>query len=293
MNGTDHLRMRQLSQTFEQDGFVNGGLVLEPDELAEVQAELERFADIQIRGQPGEGPMPLFEEVRYPGKLYKMSMMRACSPVFRRLTENKRLMEMAAELLQARTLQVWADIMHYKLPLGGGAFAWHQDGHYHMVRACDRIVTAWIALDDADEESGCMWMVPGSHRWGDREEYLRESFNHLQEREEIFDLRPPPDVDGSHWSKPVPCPVKPGEVHFHHAYAWHASPTNTSARLRRGYTIFYVADGIEPVTEQRPIVFDRSGSEGPKSAVHGRLATAAGRFMNGMKRFSPRSRSHS
>src|SRR5262249_9333607 len=28
-------------------------------------------------------------------------------------------------------------------------------------------LAAWVALDDATESSGCMLMVPGSHRWGD------------------------------------------------------------------------------------------------------------------------------
>ena len=27
-------------------------------------------------------------------------------------------------------------------------------------------LTAWIGLDDATTENGCLWYVPGSHRWG-------------------------------------------------------------------------------------------------------------------------------
>jgi phytanoyl-CoA hydroxylase len=43
--------------------------------------------------------------------------------------------------------------------------AWHQDEHFIPTR--DRSLTAaWIALDDATVENGCLWVLPGSHRRG-------------------------------------------------------------------------------------------------------------------------------
>jgi Phytanoyl-CoA dioxygenase (PhyH) len=43
--------------------------------------------------------------------------------------------------------------------------AWHQDEHFIPTR--DRSLTAaWIALDDATIENGCLWVIPGSHRRG-------------------------------------------------------------------------------------------------------------------------------
>ena len=34
-------------------------------------------------------------------------------------------------------------------------------------------MSAWVAFDDATIDNSCMWMVPGSHRWGNQIEYLR------------------------------------------------------------------------------------------------------------------------
>ena len=43
--------------------------------------------------------------------------------------------------------------------------AWHQDEDYIPTR--DRSLTgAWIALDDATIENGCLWVIPGSHQPG-------------------------------------------------------------------------------------------------------------------------------
>jgi ectoine hydroxylase-related dioxygenase (phytanoyl-CoA dioxygenase family) len=43
--------------------------------------------------------------------------------------------------------------------------AWHQDEYFIPTR--DRsLIGAWIALDDATVENGCLWVIPGSHRSG-------------------------------------------------------------------------------------------------------------------------------
>ena len=43
--------------------------------------------------------------------------------------------------------------------------AWHQDEAHIPTR--DRSLTAaWIALDEATVENGCLWVIPGSHRRG-------------------------------------------------------------------------------------------------------------------------------
>ena len=50
-------------------------------------------------------------------------------------------------------------------PPGGQDKPPHQDQSYFRVVPEDSLVTAWIALDAATEENGCMRYVPGSHRY--------------------------------------------------------------------------------------------------------------------------------
>jgi len=42
----------------------------------------------------------------------------------------------------------------------------HQDNYYFGVTPPERVVTGWIALDDADTENGCLYYLSGSHRLG-------------------------------------------------------------------------------------------------------------------------------
>ena len=98
-----------------------------------------------------------------------------------------------------------------------------------------------IRTDDADEENGCMWMVPGSHKWGNQIDFLRrqDKLTGLTEFAAIETFEPPADAEitGVH---PEPWPVQRGEVSFHHSMSWHGSPTNTSRRPRRAIAIHYM-----------------------------------------------------
>src|SRR5262249_51023531 len=46
--------------------------------------------------------------------------------------------------------------------LGDKFVAWHQDLTYWGLEP-PFAVTAWLAIDDADQENGCMRVIPGSH----------------------------------------------------------------------------------------------------------------------------------
>mmetsp|Transcript_62444 Transcript_62444/g.123425 ORF Transcript_62444/g.123425 Transcript_62444/m.123425 type:complete len:322 (-) Transcript_62444:100-1065(-) len=62
------------------------------------------------------------------------------------------------------------DMLIYKGPGQDNPFPWHQDAGYWKsgMRGIEfpdtRSTSIWVALDDADEQNGCMWMVPGSHK---------------------------------------------------------------------------------------------------------------------------------
>jgi phytanoyl-CoA hydroxylase len=112
--------------------------------------------------------------------------------------------------------------------------AWHQDELFIPTR--DRSLTAaWIALDDATVENGCLWVLPGSHRRG----VLYPDRDHHDPR---FDCEveahdfPYRDEDA------VAVEVTAGSVVLFNGYLLHMSLPNTGRHgLRRALVNHYMS----------------------------------------------------
>ena len=112
--------------------------------------------------------------------------------------------------------------------------AWHQDEFFIPTR--DRSLTAaWIALDDATVDNGCLWALPGSHRPG----VLYPDRDHDDERfdctVEAYDF-PYRDDDA------VALEVAAGTAVIFNGYLLHRSLPNARRRgLRRALVNHYMS----------------------------------------------------
>jgi phytanoyl-CoA hydroxylase len=112
--------------------------------------------------------------------------------------------------------------------------AWHQDELFIPTR--DRSLTAaWLALDDATVENGCLWVLPGSHRRG----VLYPDRDHQNPRfdceVEAYDF-PYRDEDA------VAVEVPAGSVVVFNGYLLHMSLPNTGRHgLRRALVNHYMS----------------------------------------------------
>lgn len=96
--------------------------------------------------------------------------------------------------------------------------AWHQDEDYIPTR--DRSLTgAWIALDRATIENGCLWVLPGSHRDGILWEQKWHGDRRFDCAEESVDF---PFRD----DEAVPVEVEAGSVVMFNGYLLHRSLPN-------------------------------------------------------------------
>ena len=150
---------------------------------------------------------------------------------------------------------VWHDQIQHKPASCGGPTRWHQDAPLWPIIRPMTPVSAWLPIDDADEENGCMWMVPGSFKWGDQIEYLRTQ-RELTQPEEFANLEgfvPPPSAEIT-VVEPQSMPAKRGEVAFHHSLNWHGSPRNRSERRRRAIAIHYMTgDSVYDASGEHPM----------------------------------------
>jgi len=121
--------------------------------------------------------------------------------------------------------------MHFVKAPGGRGQAWHQDEFFIPTR--DRSLCGiWIALDDADRENGCLWVMPKSHKPG--------ILWPMSDNEDSRISGPSRSSYGYPFSEEdaVPVEVKAGSAVFFNGYLMHRSFDNTSPdRFRRALVI--------------------------------------------------------
>ncbi len=218
---------------YRRNGFVNGGPVLDDETVEILRAETLRVIDDRDNPQVKQ-PVLLRNLTKDDDRpIWQIVNIYEASPAFQKLIIHPGIAQMAAQLSGAQELRIWHDQIQYKPQAHGGRLHWHQDSPaWPTLQPKDAQVTAWVALDDADLDNGCMYMVPGSQTWGDHDGFLRS----------VPEGAPLPD---SHEGRPVyvvTCPVKKGHVHFHHSLTWHGSGANTSHRPRRAIAIHYMSE---------------------------------------------------
>jgi len=142
--------------------------------------------------------------------------------------------------------QLYQDMAMIKPP-GGREKPWHQDRAYFNLAQKTPIAAAWITLDAATPENGCMRMVRGGHRDGPVVHFLRRDWQIC-------------DTQLMSSTKRVAAPMEAGDCLIFDALLPHGTPRNDTSQARWALQYHYVPVGAERVAdEERLSVF---GSEG-------------------------------
>ena len=112
--------------------------------------------------------------------------------------------------------------------------AWHQDEDYIPTR--DRsLCGAWIALDDATTQNGCLWIIPGSHKPGILWEQQWHGDRRFDCSLESVDF-PYADEDA------ISVEVEAGTIVFFNGYTLHRSlPNRAQSGYRRALVNHYMS----------------------------------------------------
>lgn len=133
------------------------------------------------------------------------------------------------------------------------AFPWHQDAGYE--KGPREYLTCWTALDETDEDNGCLWVLPKSHLRG----ILRHSLR-LSDVENYAGMFLAEAVDVS---MAVPVRLQPGQIVCMDSKLIHGTKKNRSGRPRRGLISAYArADLIQKhrhEMDKEPVICIRSG----------------------------------
>jgi len=218
---------------YEQNGYLVLDRALAPEEIDAINAEATRIcrnADGTVEGI-GTAPAGLADEevlreilcIHFPHKISGLMHGMLSHPA----------------VVQALTTVIGPDVkcmqsMLFLKAAGKPGQAWHQDEDYIPTR--DRSLTgAWIALDDATIENGCLWVIPGSHRPG---VLWKQEWHGDKQFDCSFESRGFPYTAADE----VPVEVRKGSVVLFNGYTLHRSlPNRATHGFRRALVNHYMS----------------------------------------------------
>jgi non-heme Fe2+,alpha-ketoglutarate-dependent halogenase len=205
------------TSTFDRDGVTFPIPVLDDAQLAHARAQLGRIEAAQGAVLKRFDRAHLYFRWAYD------------------LATHPRVLGPVSEVL-GDDIVVWGCLILSKPPHDPGFVAWHQDGHYAGFLGDAPSISAWIALSDSTIESGCMRVVPGSHKQKLAHEVTNLPENLLNQGHEI--------AAKVEESEAVDVQLHAGEMSLHHVDIVHGSNANRSDRARTGFIVRYTTPAM-------------------------------------------------
>lgn len=238
-----------LKQSFDTDGFVVIRNFLPADELLRLKDNLDRYIRDVVPTLPDSDAF--YEERSRPDTLKQLHRIER-DAFFAEYLHHSLWNETAAALL-GEPVQVPSGAEWFnKPPATQHATPPHQDNFYFCLRP-PQVLTMWLALDEVDEQNGCLRYVPGSHLRGVRPHTRTTTLGFSQGIS---------DYDDTDRALEVPIPAQPGDVLIHHGNTIHRADANQStSRHRRSFGMVFKAQSCVRDEEAFRKYYDASQSQ--------------------------------
>lgn len=218
---------------YNEDGFLVIDRLADDETVTGLRQAYEDVLDGRVTAS---GDRLLGDEIRQvmrPSKAH---------PVFDRNAALEAATEIAHQVVRdaARSF----DMLIYKPPGHAEVTPWHQDMAYAGrpfapagIDITQWVLQVWIALDDVDEENGCMQFLPGYHTQPLREHYVA-SGDPDDDSRLLALVHPEQQVD---LRRVVAAPLQAGGATIHSPGTPHyTGPNRSTDRPRRAYIINFV-----------------------------------------------------
>lgn len=215
-----------LKHRYDQDGFIVVRKFLDKDSLNLLQANLDRYIREIVPNLPAGDAF--YQERSKPETLKQLQHMGhdAFFDAYRHEPCWKRL----AELLIGESSEANDTEWFNKPPGAEHPTPPHQDNYYFCLRPAN-VATLWLALDEVDEENGCLRYVAGSHLKGIRP---HSSTKVLGFSQGIIGF----GAEDARQEQQIL--LQPGDLVAHHGETIHrAEPNRTTSRHRRAFAMVF------------------------------------------------------
>lgn len=212
--------------TYDRDGFVVVRQLLSSNEFAELRRELDRYIREVVPNLADADAF--FDDKARPETLKQMQHMQQ-DPYFAAYTQHPKWVELATCLVGEPAACEGPEWFN-KPPGTNHITPPHQDNYYFCLKP-PNVVTIWMALDDVDDENGCLRYVRGSHLLPIRP---HNRSNILGFSQGIADYG-----DGDRQAE-IRVHLAPGDVVAHHGNTIHRADANrSSTRNRRAFAMVF------------------------------------------------------
>lgn len=248
----DRLSSSELER-YDRDGFLVRERVFSAEEVAAMVEAVEHVCASVVAREDRTGEkvhvssFSVFErfpgantvikwEVADSGRLKGLEPLAHLDPVLSDFAAHPGLIEPMRDLIGCHDVALFTEKLNLKRARGGGGFDAHRDFPYWDGPAenPEKLVTAWIAVDDAGIDNGALEVLPGSHKLSNvptkQSDRLFESFEIDEARFDTSQM----DV----------VPLAAGGVVFFGPFLVHGSAANGSGRDRRALLYTYQPRGF-------------------------------------------------
>jgi phytanoyl-CoA hydroxylase len=237
---------------YRADGHLIVRGLVSPDEVAELRAHMEGAA---------------FE---------RRHMLHRELEIHERFLLHPRLLDVVEGLIGPDVLALQT-MLFVKRP-GTPGQGYHQDS-FHIITQPDTLIGAWVALDRADEENGCLWVTSGSQHepvYPDIDEGKGHGGDfHLADIHAVSGADDPDEclndlaqVAAKYPGRERPAVLDPGDAVFFGGHVLHRSHENrSSTRTRRAFVGHYcnARSHVPWETEHGPHLLARGSTHLPHS----------------------------
>ena len=232
-------------KAFRRDGFLHVPGLVTPAEVA----ELAQFTEDLMAGRetlPGVAPPAPDLGANERRHFYeRVHQLHRSMPIGERFLLHPRVIDVLEALIGPDVLALQT-MLFFKQP-GQPGQGFHQDSYYIPTQP-DTLIGAWIAIDRATEDNGCLWITPGSQVepiYPDCDGASRHGDTHIGDID-IIKAASHPDTEVNtlarialRYGEEIPVPAQPGDVIFFGGHVFHRSHANNANFSRRAFVSHY------------------------------------------------------